>query len=243
MVGGGTVKVSPLEVDLDKDVKLDKLKTLIKQAAQGTDKFRSSLSDLEKFKKALSDLSDKKSKQPKSTDEATKKKLDAEVEKATDEVEKATAEVKTQIELHKKTLEDAVEEWKLQSRPLKNADKLIQEWEDDVADDKADFPASAKSAIQSELIKIKNWSLPLTKYRMALSTALKDSSINKKFTEALDSVLAGKGDGSKGLADSVDEWTKSLTAQLTGFEREIKKSAVALDASVKKIIQLAGKKS
>jgi hypothetical protein len=221
---GGGLKLPPLDVDLGKDVNLTKLRKLIEEATQVSDK----------FDKALNDLSTNKSQQAKTTDAEEKKKAAALVEKAGSEVDEL-------IDLHKKTLEEAVEEWKVQSRPLKDADKLIKEWEDDIADDKSKFPPSAKSAIQSELGKVKTWSGPLTKYRMALSTALKDSSINKKFTEARDNVVGGKSGDS--LADSVDDWTKNLKSQLVSFERELKKSAATLDASVKKITKLASQKN
>jgi hypothetical protein len=224
VVGGGPLKLPALEVDLKKDVNLTKLRKLIEEADKASDE----------FDKALKELSSNKTQLAKTTDSNKKKE-------STALIDKATEDVKTQIELHKKTLEEAVEEWKHQSHPLRDAEKLIKEWEDDVADDKSKFPPSAKNAIQSELTKMKAWSLPLTKYRIALSAALKDSSINKKFTEALASVESGKTGDS--LADAVDDWTKNLKAQMAGFERELKKSAETLDISVKKITKLAAQKN
>jgi hypothetical protein len=224
VVGGGPVKLPPLDVDLKKSVDLAKLRKLIETADKASDE----------FDKALKELGLCKSQLAKSTDADKKKELGA-------ELEKATQEANEQIELHKRTLEEAVEEWRQQSRPLKDADKLIKEWEDDVADDKSKFPPAAKSAIQSELNKVKVWGLPLTKYRMALSTALKDSSINKKFTDALANV--DKGKAGESLANEVDDWSKNLKSQMAGFERELKKSAETLDISVKKITKLASQKN
>jgi DNA repair exonuclease SbcCD ATPase subunit len=224
VVGGGGLKLPALDVDLAKDVDLTKLRKLIEEADKASNQFDSDLDKLRRAKIELAKTSDKETK-----------------EKWTEISEKAAEDVNERIDQHKRVLEEAVEEWKQLSRPLKDADKLIKEWEDDVEGDKSKFPPAAKSAIQSELKKVKVWSLPLTKYRMALSTALKDAGINKKFTEALDSVNAGKAGDS--LADTVDDWTKNLKAQLVGFEKELKKSAATLDVSVKKITKLASQKN
>lgn len=225
-VVAGAVKLAPLDVDLNKDVSLAQLRTLITEAGKAADD----------FDKALEALVDAKKDEKIAKGDDQKKQI-AEV------IETATNDVNEEIALHKKIVDAAVAEWKDQSRPLKDADKLIAEWEDDVADNKSKFPPAVKNQVLSELTKVKKWSGPLMKHRTALSTALKDSSINKKFTEARDQVMEGKFSGGDALSKAVDEWNNDLKKNLAVFERELKNSAKILDESVKKITKLISQKS
>lgn len=225
VLAGGAVKLPALDVDLDKDVNLADLLKLIATAGKLVDDFQQGLKVLGLQKGA----------QDKAGDEEDKK-----VEEA---IKKTTAQVNQLVAEHKKTLEEAVAEWKTQVRPLKDADKLIQEWEADVAGNKSGFSPGVKSSIQSELVKVKKWSGPLMKYRVGLSTALKDASINQKLAEARDQVVEGKSADGKALTQAVDGWNDTLTTQLKTFQQELKRSAKVLDESVKKITKLAAQKS
>ncbi len=170
------------------------------------------------------------------------KKVDAEKKQEEAFIKTATAKVNALIAEHKNAVDDAVGLWKEKTAPLKQAEKLIKEWEDDINDNKSKFAPAVKSQIQSELAKVKKWELPLTKSRMAIATALKDSTINKKFTDARDQVVEGKPEW-EALVKSANEWCDTLNEQLGTFEKELKRSAVILSESVKKIKKLAGQKS
>jgi hypothetical protein len=226
VVGGGAVKLPALDIDLDKDIDLTNLRKLIAESGTIVHDVQAGLEVLAKQKVAKDEAA---------ADENNKKVDDA--------VTKTTSQVNQLIADHKKALDEAVQEWKQLARPLKQADRLIQEWDDDVADNKSSFPAAVKSSIQSELSKVKKWSLPLTKYRNGLSSALKDAGINKKLTEARDQVVAGKASGGEALADEVEGWSQDVEKQLKAFDQELKRSAKVLDESVKKITKLASQKS
>jgi hypothetical protein len=229
VVGGGAVKLPALDIDLDKDIDLTNLRKLIIESGTIAHDVQEGLGVLAKQKVAEDEAA------PDQNKDQTKK-IDGAITKTTSQVNQLIAD-------HKKALDEVVQEWKQLARPLKEADRLIQEWEDDVADNKSSFPPAVKSSIQSELSKVKKWSLPLTKYRNGLASALKDAGINKKLTEARDQVLAGKATGGEALADEVEEWSQDVQKQLKAFDQELKKSAKVLDECVKRITKLASQKS
>jgi hypothetical protein len=229
VVGGGALKLPPLDIDLDKDIDLTKLRKLITSSGAIAHDVQAGLEVLAKQQAAKEEAGQDQ-------DEDQNKKEEQALTKTTSQVNQLIAD-------HKKALDEAVEEWKELARPLKQADRLIQEWDDDVADNKSSFPPAVKSSIQSELTKVKKWSIPLTKYRTGLSSALKDAGVNKKLTEARDQVLAGKASGGEALAEEVEEWSKDVEKQLKAFDQELKRSAKVLDESVKKITKLVSQKS